>query len=112
MDKASKFVESIPDIQTDHGIQEIAIIDRNGFLLSPSVPKTVTQAFGALSALIFRSAEMAAFASGIGGIKRVIIVAKHDILIAGNTEPAEPHMSIAILEHSTESDSTPEETSE
>jgi hypothetical protein len=47
---------------------------------------------------------MAACASGIGGIKRVIIEAKHDTLITNNIEP---HMSLAIFpKHSTELDST------
>ena len=109
MDKTAKVLESIPDnLQKYHGTQATAIIDRNGFLLSSSVPKTNAQAFGALSALIFRAAEMAACASGIGGIKRVIIEAKHDTLITYNDET---HISLAIFpKHSTELDSTFDET--
>ncbi|MBN2487999.1 MAG: roadblock/LC7 domain-containing protein [Methanosarcinaceae archaeon] len=100
MNKTAQVLEGIPDnLQNYHGIQATAIIDRNGFLLSSSVPETNAQAFGALSALIFRAAEMAACASGIGGIKRVIIESKHDTLITDNTET---HMSLAIFpKHST-----------
>jgi predicted regulator of Ras-like GTPase activity (Roadblock/LC7/MglB family) len=104
MDKTTEVLEGIPDnLQEYHGIEATAIIDQNGFLLSSSVPKCDAEAFGALSALILRSAEMAACAIGIGGIKRVIIEAKHDTLITDN---AEPHMSLAIFsKHSTELDS-------
>jgi predicted regulator of Ras-like GTPase activity (Roadblock/LC7/MglB family) len=103
VDKTEQVLEGIPDnLQNYHGIQATAIIDRNGFLLSSSVPETNVKAFGALSALIFRAAEMAACAGGIGGINRVIIEAKHDTLITDN---AEPHMSLAVFsKHSTELD--------
>lgn len=105
VDKTTDVLEGIPyNLQEYHGIEATAIIDRNGFLLSSSVPKTNAQAFGALSALIFTAAEMAACASGIGGINRVIIESKHDTLITDN---AETHMLLAIFsKHSTELDST------
>jgi len=88
MKKTKQIVDDLlNDLRGCQGVEASVIVDRNGIVVSSCVPNGNAETFGALSAVVFRAAEIAATKTGIGKIHRVIAESKDGTFTTSHIGP-------------------------
>jgi len=87
MKKTKQIVDDLLNDLRCQGVEASVIVDLNGIVVSSCVPNSNAETFGALSAVVFRAAEIAATETGIGKIHRVIAESKNGTFVTSHIGP-------------------------